>query len=42
VESLLDTLRYPLKGESLQFTILRAGEAMAIEAGFTVRVGQRS
>ena len=42
VESLLNTLRYPLKGESLHFTILRAGEVMSIETGFTVRVGTRS
>jgi type II secretory pathway component PulC len=42
VESLMNALRYPLKGDSLQFAILRAGEAMSIESGFTVRVGKRN
>jgi S1-C subfamily serine protease len=42
VDSLMSALRFPLKNESLQLTILRAGEALTVEVGIAVRIGNRS
>ncbi len=41
VESLLSALRFPLKNESLPFTILRAGEITNVEVGISVRLGNK-
>jgi len=42
VDSLMSALRFPLQNESLQLTILRAGEVKTVEAGISVRVGKRN
>ncbi len=42
IDSLLSALRFPLPSESLQLTILRAGEVKSLEAGISVRVGKRN
>jgi len=42
VDSLMCALRFPLQNESLQLTILRAGEVKAVEVGISFRVGKRN
>ena len=40
VDSLMSALRFPLKDEKLQLTILRAGEVSSVEVGISIRIGK--